>query len=291
MVAALGLANDLVGVSHECDHPPEVRNKPVMVRTALDSEKVSSGDIDQQVRAALANGDPLYALDETLFRQAQPDLVITQDLCHVCAVTPGQLQAALHSLPRAPTVLTLNPTRLDHVLTDVERIGEAVGKASASRALSSSLRSRLESIRDQVAPAATRPTVACIEWLEPLFAAGHWVPEMVKWAGANDVLGVAGSPSEQITWDRLLAAEPEILILMPCGFSIERILHEIDRIASHRDWSQLPAVRDGRVYAVDAGSYFSRPGPRLIDGVALLATLCHPSLFENVVPPGAYHIT
>ena len=286
VVAALGLAHHLVGISHECDYPSEVRNKPVMVRPTIDSERTSSRRIDDQVKVAVHSGRSLYALDEMLFEHAHPDLVITQGLCDVCAVTPNQLQRVLRTLPSSPDVLTLNPNRLDHVLSDVERIGTAVGKAADAQRLVSSLRSRLAAIRDQVGLASTRPTVACIEWLDPLYAAGHWVPEMVQWAGGRDALGTTGAPSEPITWERLVIAEPDVLVLMPCGFSAERTAGEAKSLMSSQDWRRLPAVRNGRIYAVDAVSYFSRPGPRLIEGVAQLAALCHPSLFGHAVPPG-----
>jgi iron complex transport system substrate-binding protein len=291
VVAALGLEEDLVGISHECDYPPEVRHKPVMVHATIDSERTTSGDIDQQVRTAIEQGRSLYALDEALFRRAQPDLVIAQDLCHVCAVTPDRLQQALRALATPPATLTLNPTRLDHVLNDIARIGSATGKQLEAQTLIASLRFRLDSIRDRIARAGHRPRVACIEWLDPLFAAGHWVPDMVAWAGGQDVLGTEGVPSERITWERLAAAAPEVLVLMPCGFSVTRTLREISGLVSHPEWGRLPAVRNQRIFAVEAGSFFSRPGPRLIEGVALLAALCHPLLFGKDVPPGAHRIT
>ncbi|MGH7230347.1 MAG: cobalamin-binding protein [Nitrospiraceae bacterium] len=290
VVAALGLADELVGVSHECDYPPEVRQKPVMVRGAIDSERMSSAEVDERVRAALTDGQDLYALNETLFEQAQPDLVIAQDLCHVCAVTPGQLQRALHALPRLPEVLTLNPSRLDDIFGDIERIGTATGTVTEASALIASLRSHLTSIRDRVARASRRPRVACLEWIDPLFAAGHWVPDMVAWAGGQNMLGTAGAPSERVTWDQVVAVDPEVLVLMPCGFSIDRSRRELHRLRSNPGWARLGAVRQRRVFAVDAGSFFSRPGPRLIDGVALLAALLHPSLHGEHIFPGAERI-
>lgn len=289
VVAALGLADDLVGISHECDYPPEVQQKPVMVRAAIDAERFFSPDIDRQVREALEHRRPLYALDEPLFLKAQPDLVITQDLCHVCAVTPSQLQRAIGALSKEPRLLTLNPTSLDHVLTDVERIGAATGRAAEARRLASALRSRLKSIREKVARAPVRPKVVCLEWLAPLFTAGHWVPEMVEWAGGLDALGLAGTPSKEVSWEQVRAADPDVLVLMPCGFSATRTVRELHHIAvtsSWPGWQSLPAVRNGRVFAVDASSYFSRPGPRLVDGVAILASLCHPSVFGEALPSG-----
>lgn len=294
VVAALGLADDLVGVSHECDYPPEVRRKPVLVHAAIDSERTVSPEIDRQVRETLQNSRPLYTLDQDLFARAQPDLVITQDLCNVCAVTPGQLQQAMGALPKAPQLLTLNPTRLEDILTDVERIGDATGTAPQARTLISTLRTRLESLRDRIAAARERPNVACIEWLDPLYAPGHWVPEMVAWAGGRNVLGEAGQPSKRIPWDAVLAARPDVLVLMPCGFTAARTLKEwqqLDIQAKWPGWQTLPAVQHERVFAVDAVSYFSRPGPRLVEGVAILAALCHPSLFEKALPPGVQRVT
>ncbi|MBM4122119.1 MAG: cobalamin-binding protein [Nitrospira sp.] len=293
VVAALGLADDLVGISHECDYPPDVRHKPVLVRAAIDAERTVSPEIDRQVRETLHNGRPLYQLDETLFSRTQPDLVITQDLCNVCAVTPGQLQQTLSQLAKEPRLLTLNPMSLEDILTDVERIGAATGRKPQADALVSQLRTRLQTIHERIAAAQERPKVACLEWLDPLYAPGHWVPEMVAWAGGRNLLGRAGVPSEPILWEAVLAAQPDVLILMPCGFSAARTLRELEQIdfqARRPGWSTLPAVRNGRVFAVDSASYFSRPGPRLVEGVAILATLCHPSIFGHDVPTGARRV-
>ncbi len=293
VVAALGLADDLVGISHECDYPPEVRHKPVLVHAAIDPEHTSGFDIDRQVRATLEAAQPLYTLDIVRFAQAQPDLVITQDLCHVCAVTPDQLQHAIGALPTPPRVLSLNPGNLDETVMDVERIGEATGRAALARALAAQLRARLQSIRARVASVRQCPRVVCLEWLAPLYVAGHWVPEMVACAGGDDVLGVAGAASAPVTWEQVLAAAPEVLLLMPCGFTVSRTLRELDRLSCDSiwpGWQNLPAVRDGHVFAVDASAYFSRPGPRLVDGVELLAALLHPSVFGGVTPSEACRV-
>jgi iron complex transport system substrate-binding protein len=289
VIAALGLADHLVGISHECDFPPEVATVPVMVRPHID-QRMASPDIDRAVTHAVAKHQPLYALDAQLLREAEPDLIITQDLCHVCAVTPSEVQRAIASLPGPPRVLTLKTGGLEAMLTDIERIGEATDHVSEARALTSRLRGRLDTIRRQVASEQPVPSVACVEWLDPLYAAGHWVPEMLWWAGGQDVLGTAGAPSARLTWDQLVAASPNILIVMPCGFSVERTLQEIDRLTTHPDWNRLPAVRENRVFAVDSGAYFSRPGPRLVDGTEMLAALCHPSRFGHAIPAGAHRI-
>lgn len=299
VVAALGLADDVVGVSHECDYPPAMRRKPVMVKPAIDAERTSSPDIDRQVRGMLDEGRHLYALDEALFTRAEPDLVITQDLCQVCAITPGQLQRAINALAAPPVLLTLNPTSLEDIFTDVERIGAAAGRAGEGTTLAAGLRARLQAIRHRVASVQERPRVVCLEWLDPLYIGGHWVPEMVDWAGGRDALGRAGEPSKQVTWEQVEAATPDVVVLMPCGFSVARTLKELDEPSATQpwpdrtEWATLPAVRQGRVYVVDAASYFSRPGPRLVDGVAILAALLHPGLFnegERPLPAQALHL-
>ncbi len=291
VVAALGLVDQLVGISHECDYPPEVRAKPVLIEGLIDAEDTSSPEIDRQVGQALEARQSLYRLDTRRFLQADPDLVITQDLCHVCAVTPDEFQQALGTLPRVPQILTLNATTLEDVLHDIDRIGYATCRALQSQELVSTLRARLRTIQEQVTPITRRPRVLCLEWLDPFYVAGHWVPEMVELAGGQAVLAKAGGASERVTWDRIVAAKPEVVILMPCGFSLRRTLRELEQLAARpdeaRDWQALPAVRQGQVFAVDATSYFSRPGPRLIGGVALLAALCHPSQFGFTTPEGA----
>lgn len=290
VVAALGLTDDLVGTSHECDYPPEVRSKPVMVRAAIDAEGASSPEIDRQVRAVLESRQRLYTLDEPGFLRAQPDLVITQALCHVCAITPDQLERAVGALPRAPKLLALNPTSLDDVLADTERIGQAVGREREARDLTAALRRRLDGIRERLKEIPARPRVVCLEWLDPLFAGGHWIPEMVEWAGGLDVLGVAAAPSRLVSWDQVRAAEPEVLVLMPCGFTAARALRELDCVALRSGWAALPAVRSGSVFTVDSASYFSRPGPRLVDGVDILSALLHPAVFGPELPPGARRV-
>jgi iron complex transport system substrate-binding protein len=267
-----------------------VRNKPVLVRPVIDSERSSSPEIDRQVHAAASSGRNLYSLNESLFAQTAPELVITQDLCHVCAITPDQLQRAIGVLPKPPRLLTLNPSTLDDILADTERIGEAIGRSAEGQALASRLRARLDAIRGKIDGIAQRPKVICLEWLDPLYVGGHWVPEMVLRAGGQDMLGHAGARSETVTWNQVVAAEPDILVLMPCSFSAERTLREVQLVTGRPGWERLPAVRTGRVFAVDSSSFFSRPSPRLVDGVAMLAALFHPSLFGGTLPAGVLRV-
>lgn len=273
VVVALGLAESLVGISHECDYPPAVRRLPVMVQPAVESDGVDSAEIDRQVKALMSSGQPLYRVDEQALAEARPDIILTQDICHVCAVTPHELERAMQSLPRRPELLTLAPSSLDDVINDVERIGAALGVTSRGRDLAHSLRSRIASIRSG-SPRPSRPRVVCLEWLNPLYVGGHWVPEMVDVAGGFDILGHAGEPSRQVTIEEAHRAAPDILIAMPCGFSLGRTTSELTLLCRRNaDCSRL-LLSAARTYVVDAGSYFSRPGPRLVDGVELLAEIC-----------------
>lgn len=276
VVAALGLADQLVGISHECDFPPSICHAPVMIESLVGSGGGQSADIDRQVKALVASGAQLYRLNEEAFCRAKPELVVTQDLCHVCAVTPDQLTRAIHSLPHRPNVLALSPTTLDGVISDVERIAEAAGTPVKGQALADSLRRRLSRVQTQTSTAAARPRVVCLEWLAPLYLAGHWVPEMVELAGGQDVLGAAHAPSRETTWREVDAAQPDIILVMPCGYSIERTIEELRHSEQMRDEWRQACERYPRIYVVDAASYFSRPGPRLVDGVELLVSALHP---------------
>jgi iron complex transport system substrate-binding protein len=284
VVAALGLVDAIVGVSHECDYPTEISRKPVLVRPRIDSDRVSSSHIDRQVRTAASNAETLYLLDDVEFRAAQPDLVITQQLCDVCAITPTALETALRALTHPVEVLSLQPSRLEDVLLDIERIGRAVCREAMSRELVGTLRWRLQKLQESLAGKVRRPRVACLEWLDPLYLAGHWVPDMIAAAGGLDVLGKAGGMSQPISLMHVVAAAPEVIILAPCGFTARRTVREFETLALPELWAQFPVLRASRVFAVDAAAYFSRPGPRLIDGVERLAALIHPDLSSMLFP-------
>jgi iron complex transport system substrate-binding protein len=282
VIAALGLRDELVGVSHECDYPPSVRNVPIMVEPMIPSHGLASDDIDRQVRQLVASGQRLYRLKDHLLREARPDLVLSQNLCHVCAVTPDQLHDALRSMTHQPTVLTLNPGTVDDVIDDVVRIGDAAGRSTEGHRLAAHLRDRLEAVHRRVQSIAHCPRVVCIEWLSPLFVAGHWVPEMVQLAGGQDVLAQPGGPSRVVTWDEVLAAAPDALIVMPCGFSVEQTHTELLQLMQQPGQWQLSPTLAEHTYLVDASSYFSRPGPRLIDGIELLAAILHPTDHHHI---------
>lgn len=284
VVAALGLQDHLVGISHECDVPHGMAHVPVMVRGRIDSQTLSSSQIDAQVGALLSTGTSLYELDEPSLLAARPDLLIMQDLCDVCAVTPTQVARVLQTLSPAPRLVTLNPHRLNDVLRDIETLGAAMEREEAGRQLAAALRRRLDAVRTTVAVESRDVRVACLEWLSPLYSAGHWVPDMVEAAGGTDAVAAAGIPSQKIEWEQLAASAPDVIVLMPCGFTVARTKTELAAVTEHPAWKSLPAVQRGEVYLVDAISYFSRPGPRLVDGVEQLSAILHPACYGHRLP-------
>ncbi|MDO8354994.1 MAG: cobalamin-binding protein [Nitrospirota bacterium] len=277
VIAALGLSEELVGISHECDYPPSVGSVPIMVEPMIPPHGLTSAEIDRQVAQFVASGQRLYRLNHDRLCHSRPDLILSQDLCHVCAVTPDQLHEAIRAMPHQPTVLTLNPGTIHDVIDDVVRIGDAAGRSAEGHRLASQLRERLEAVRTRVQNLSHRPRVVCIEWLSPLYVAGHWVPEMVQLAGGQDVLAQPGTPSRVVTWDDIVAASPDVLIVMPCGFSVERTRTELSQLMLQPGQWPIPSTLREQTFLVDASSYFSRPGPRLIDGIELLAAIFHPS--------------
>jgi iron complex transport system substrate-binding protein len=287
VIALLGLSDELVGVSHECDYPPSVKSLPIMVEPMIPPDGLASADIDRRVSQLVVSGQRLYRLNDSLLQHAQPDLILSQDLCHVCAVTPDQLHDAISSMPRRPNVLTLNPGTVHDVIDDVVRIGNAANRPAEGQRLAAHLRKRLDAVHTRVRDISYRPRVVCIEWLSPLYIAGHWVPEMVQFAGGQDVLSKPGSPSRVVTWDDVLAATPDILIVMPCGFSVERTHQELCQLMQQPGQWRLSSDLAQHTFLVDASSYFSRPGPRLIDGIELLAALLHPSDHTPIHEPMA----
>lgn len=277
VIAALGLSEELVGISHECDYPPSIRNVPIMVEPMIPPHGLTSAEIDRQVAQLVASGQRLYRLNHDRLCDSRPDLILSQDLCHVCAVTPDQLHEAIRAMPHQPTVLTLNPGTVHDVIDDVVRIGDAADRSAEGHRFASQLRERLEAVRTRVQGLSHRPRVVCIEWLSPLYVAGHWVPEMVQLAGGQDVLAQPGTPSRVVIWDDILAASPDLLIVMPCGFSVERTRTELSQLMQQPGQWPIPSTLRADTFLVDASSYFSRPGPRLIDGIELLAAILHPT--------------
>ena len=280
MVHFAGAAESLVGVTHECDHPPGVESLPKLTSSRIDPT-LSGAEIDAEVNRLVTDDESIYALDADLLESLEPDLVITQGLCDVCAVSTGLVEEAIAGLGSRPELLVLNPTSLEDVLGDSVRIGDALGRGDEARREVALLRDRLAEVERAVAGLA-RPSVGCMEWLDPPFSAGHWVPEMVRLAGGRELFAGPGERSVRLDWETVFEAAPEVLVLMPCGFNAARAAEEAEALPDLPGWSDLPAVRDGRVWAVDANSFFSRPAPRLVEGVEILGRLLHPGAFAGL---------
>jgi iron complex transport system substrate-binding protein len=274
---ALGLEHEIVGVSHECDHPPQARTKRIVIHSRI-PPKLAPGEVDRLVSEFIARGESVYTVDAQALKELAPDLIITQDLCHVCAASPDDLVGVLASLPQGPEVLSLNPQDLGDVWRDILWVGEATRRGRAAEKLLEEIGARLAGLSEAVSTISERPRVAFLEWLEPIYFGGHWVPEMIELAGGRDVLGRARVPSSRMKPEDVIAAQADILLLSPCGYNAEQARTEYCSMPHSEEWNAIPAVRQGRVYALDANSYFSRPGPRLVTGIEALAKIFHPAI-------------
>lgn len=281
---ALGLGDSVVGVTHECDYPPDAKKKPSVVKSAIDHHTTSSKEIDRQVGEHLKARKSIYEIDLPSFKKANPDLILTQELCDVCAVDYGEVVEASKTLPQIPKIVSLTPNLLCDVLQDIRRVGEATAETKDAEALVANLKSRIEHVREQASRSDRRPRVACLEWLEPIYSAGHWVPELVEWAGGEAGLAEKGQPSPKIDWGRVARFAPEVIVLMPCGFDVDRTLKEVHLLYKLPVWKDLPAVKKGQVFAVNGHAYFNRSGPRLVDGLELLGQITHPEIFPWKAP-------
>jgi iron complex transport system substrate-binding protein len=274
IVYLLGLGDQIVGVTHECDYPAEAKQKPVVVHSAIDPSRMSSQEIDRKVTDLLQAGRGLYTIDERSWLEAAPDLVLTQGLCQVCAPDYDDVVKAAQKLPRMPAIVSLNPHSLADILDDIARVALATGRDTAAIMLINELRTRIAQVA--MSNQKYHPRVVCLEWFEPLYVAGHWVPEMVALAGGFDVLGRKGEASHKIEWREVLDSKPDIILLMPCGFDVRRTAKESTPLRRLEGWNDLPAVKAGNVYALNGNAYFSRPGPRLVNGLEILARIIHP---------------
>jgi iron complex transport system substrate-binding protein len=274
-------------VTHECDFPPEAAKKPALIRPRVDPH-AAPAELDRQVTELVKRGESIYVVDAELLASLSPDLIVTQDLCHVCAASPDDLPAALTKFTKRPRVLSLVPHSLPDVWDDIRRVGEATSRRREAQALAITLEQRVAAIEMKAAQRSSRPRVLCLEWLDPYYVGGHWVPEMVAKAGGEDVLGKAGEPSYRVTAEQIADSNADVIVVMPCGYNVSRTVDGYCAAQIPEIWKALPALRDHRVYAVDANSYFSRPGPRLADGVALLAHLLHPDVFAMDLPAESF---
>jgi iron complex transport system substrate-binding protein len=288
IVYALGHGDDLVGVTDECDFPPDAVTKPVVSRSALPQGRpLTSREIDAAVRERMDAREPLYVLDTDLIRRERPDVILTQDLCRVCAVPAGHVDQALErlGLTDETTVVSLDPNTLEEVIAQTETVGRVLGAEDRASELTTALLGRITAAK-QTAIRLPTVNVFCMEWAEPPFVAGHWVPEMVEAVGATNLLGAKGEPSRIVTHREIRDANPEVLIYMPCGYYLEEAEAEAEQVLAHPEIADTPALRNGNAFAVDATSFFSRPGPRIVDGLEILAWAVHPEAYPEP-PPGS----
>jgi iron complex transport system substrate-binding protein len=269
---AVGAGDQVVGVTHECDFPETARRLPTVTSNAVIADGETPADIDRHIHAARHAGSSIYRLDEAMLAELHPDLIVTQELCDVCAVAYGEVRRAVRRLGGETPILSLEPRSLEDVCASVEEVGSVTGRLEEGAAVAAQMRATIAAI-GALAPPEPSPRVVCIEWTDPIMAGGHWVPEMVRIAGGIDPLGDAGEPSRYASWSEVTGARPDIMVLMPCGFDLEHTLALVPEVISRPGFAELPCAQSGRVVAVDGSAYFNRPGPRIIDGLKILATV------------------
>jgi len=288
ILCALGLTDRIVGVSHECDFPAEIVGRPVLTEPKLDPRGTSL-EIDSAVRKLVRDGLSVYRIREEELRAANPDLIVTQEQCEVCAVSYPEVQEAVREwLSPGTEIVSLKPNRVDDVLEDFVRVADAAGVVDVGKDLAGRSRARLDRLRAKAERVRSRPRVACIEWIDPLMVAGNWIPELVELGGGTYDLVPAGEHSPSISWGQLADYAPDVVVVMPCGFNLEQTRKELPSLTGRAEWRSLPAVRNGRAYSADGNAYFNRPGPRLVDSAELLAGLMQPGYFADLVPEGSW---
>lgn len=280
IVCGLGAATQLVGRSHECDFPPEITSRPACTSTSINSA-ATSREIHEQVTARLQQGLPLYEVDFAKLRELRPDVILAQSQCPVCAVSPAEVAPGLADWPGPPPqVVSLAPQRLLDLWDDIRRVATALRVPDSGKALLRPLQGRVADIIQKTCLLKRRPTVACLEWLDPLMAAGNWIPDLVDLAGGSNQLAASGRHSPWLEWPALHEADPDIIVLLPCGFDLRRVRQELAALTRQPEWARLRAVKRGQVYLANGQAYFNRPGPRLVDSLEILAEIMHPDLFS-----------
>ncbi|HEY2712845.1 MAG TPA: cobalamin-binding protein [Chthoniobacterales bacterium] len=289
IAAALGLMDDVIGVSHECDFPMEANARPRVTRCPIHNAGLSSREVDEWVRRALRENGTIYEINETLLRELRPDVILTQQLCNVCAIGYGTVARLAATLPGPPQLVNLEPSSLSDIFADIRRVAEVCGVSGRANRLIAELSQRVEAVRARIAPIRERPSCFLMEWVDPPFCAGHWGPELVEIAGGYDSLGRKHLPSAQIRWGEVVEARPEVIVLALCGLGIERARQDYLLLKNVPGFDTLPAARNGQIYLVDASAYFARPGPRIVDSLEILAGILHPQefpAFSNYERPG-----
>ncbi len=286
IAAALGLMDQVIGVSHECDFPDEANQRPRITHCPVHNAGLASGDVDEWVRSALRENGSIYAIDEPLLRKLQPDVILTQKLCDVCAVGFGTVAKLAQTLPGPPRVVNLEPTSLADIFNDIRRMAQTCGVPERAEKLIGNLSKRVEHVRERVVRTPDRPRCFLMEWVDPPFCSGHWGPELVEIAGGHDPLGRRHQPSAQVEWRQVLDARPDVIVLALCGYDIDRARRDYELLKRFPNFGLIPAAETEQIYIVNAGAYFARPGPRIVDSLEILAGILHPREFPEFVSSG-----
>lgn len=288
----LGAGSQIVGVTHECKYPPQARKKPRVIRSSFDPGQMTAREIDNKIGELMHSGKDIYIVNENTLKRVCPDLIVAQGLCEVCSPFTKEINRAVSLLgDRRPDVLVLDPHDLDDILVSIMDVAEKIGKVREGRKLVASLQKRIDMVRSSgsIMKVKHRPKVLCVEWIDPLFTAGHWVPQMVEYAGGINGLSSAGEPSRRMDINEAVQLDPDVIVIMPCGFDIEQTLKELPVLARNEKWKSLQAIKNGNVYAVNANAYFSKPGPRTVVGLEILSKILHPKTSQHIrLPKGSY---
>jgi iron complex transport system substrate-binding protein len=285
----LGLGSDIVGVTHECKYPPAARKKPQVIHPSFDPARMTGKEIDGKIVELVRSGGDIYIVDEKALKEADPELIVAQGLCEVCSPFTKEIGRAVSVLGGKPDVLVLDPHDLDDVLVSIMDVAEKVGRVKEGRRLVSALQKRIDAVRAIKAKKSNKPKVVCIEWVDPPFTAGHWVPQMVEYAGGINGLSSAGEQSRRMDFEEIAKFDPDIIVMMPCGFGVKRTLEEMKALKGNVKWESLRAVKQKSVYAVESGAYFSKPSPRTVVGLEILAKIINPEASRKIkVPKGSY---
>jgi iron complex transport system substrate-binding protein len=280
---ALGLGDQVVAVSHECDYPPEASSRPVLTKSAIHQRIHRSAEVDREVDQ---KGGDIYEIDEKLLEKLRPDLIVTQELCAVCAVSYTKVKEAARVLDADTKIVSLEPSNLEEIVDNILLVGKMTDRLDQSQRLAFEMRAKIDHVKNSTANLSTRPRVFFMEWLQPPWVGGHWIPQMVDYAGGFDQLGRLGQPSHRIDWSEVVDYQPEIIVLSPCGFDLEGVVDQLHELTSYHGWDQIPAFKTGNIFAVNASAYFSRPGPRIVKGLELLAHIIHPEIFPETHSKG-----
>jgi iron complex transport system substrate-binding protein len=285
----LGAGSQIVGVTHECNFPSQAKKKPRVIHPSFNPGRMTAREVDNKIVELMRSGKDIYIVDEKTLKRVSPNLIVAQGLCEVCSPFTKEVNRAVNILSSRPDVLVLDPHDLDDILVSIMDVAEKIGKVNEGRKLVASLQKRIDIVRRMKIIIKSKPKVLCVEWVDPFFTAGHWVPQMVEYAGGISGIGSTGEPSRRMDIDEAVQLNPDIIVLMPCGFDIKRTLKELPVLTRNEKWKSLKAVKTGNVYAVNANAYFSKPGPRTVVGLEILAKILHPEASQHIrVPKGSY---